>query len=266
MTNQSTVSYLRQICTSKWQSLSRMPNTAFFLLLCKFTKIWTGCLAKMKMWWKPWKSMACLLTFVRDLGSKRNNYELIIILQNSHNSVYIKKQLLLPYNFCRDPTSRSDWNSVWVIDGFRPFEILTSGIIVASLLGKERNSSLIVKTWVWVSWVELDSLTPIFSVSVGLSLNLLVVHKWCSSSHGSLALKSESYSWYQWDGAAVITRVISFFRGQLCSGLCLFMCHSKKWSRQCHCCCWCIRYCYCSYDFLFPSAEKMPKQATSFFI
>lgn len=30
------------------------------------------------------------MSSVRDLGSKRNSYELAIILQNSHNSVYIK--------------------------------------------------------------------------------------------------------------------------------------------------------------------------------
>lgn len=115
-------------------------------------------------------------------------------------------------------------------------------------LSKERSNILIVKTWVWVSWVELDSLMPICSIIVGSSINLLVVHKWYSSSRGGLALKSERDSWYQWDGAAVINRVISVFRGQLCSGLCLFVCHSRKWSRHCHCCCWCI--CCCYYDFL----------------
>lgn len=30
------------------------------------------------------------MSSVRDLGSERNSYELAIILQNSHNSVYIK--------------------------------------------------------------------------------------------------------------------------------------------------------------------------------
>lgn len=137
---------------------------------------------------------------------------------------------------------------MWVTDGVWPLEILISGIIVASLLGKERNSILIVKTWVWVSWVELDSLMPISSIFVGSSINLLVVHKWYSSSREGLALKSERDSWYQWDGAAVINRVISVFGGQLCSGLCLFVCHSRKWSRHCHCCCCCI--CCCYYDFL----------------
>lgn len=94
------------------------------------------------------------------------------------------------------------------------------------------------------------------SVTRGSLLNLLVVHKWYSSSHGGLALKFERYSWYQWDGAAVVTRVISVFRGQLYSGWCLFMCHSRNWSRHCHCCCWCVCYCYCSCGFFFISFSR----------
>lgn len=164
-----------------------------------------------------------LYSFVRDLGSRRNNYELIIVLQNSLYSFYIKKQLLLPYNFYSNPSSRWDWNFMWVTNGFWPLEILISGIIVASLLGKERNSILIVKTWVWVSWVELDSLMPISSIIVGSSINLLVVHKWYSSSRGGLALKSERDSWYQRDGAAVIELFQSLEANYVlvCASLCV---------------------------------------------
>lgn len=65
----------------------------------------------------------------------------------------------------------------------------------------------------------------------------------------------------------MITRVISVFRGQLCSGLCLFICHSRKGSRHTA-----IAVAGMSATvpapviFLFSSAEKMPKQTTNLFI